>query len=927
MKNSKRVIFVICLLLVFSLYLYVSVRGEYLQILSIGQEYIPVFKTNLKQEMIIFGVSFAFVYLATYITTVFIKKGLKKFFLEDKQEMPKLPNKSISLLFAILAGIFCTHTIMQKVILACNSTFFAQNDPVFGLDIGYYIFQKPFIETSILYLIGFLAILCLYIAGYYIIVFNKFFDQGISMETLKKNAFLKQLIVNATLIIILISIFTVINIQNTVFDKLLTVGNNIALTGAGTIDVTVRVWGYRIFAGLIIICLIFALIYLKKKNFKKLTITASILPIYLVGLFIVMVMANLIYVGSNKLDKEKDYIGYNIEYTKNAYDINTEEIEIENSGTITTEDIDTNKNVINNINILNNEAVLANLEEYQTSLGYYTFKNTKVGLYDIDGEKTLVYVSPREIVSNETRTNSSKTYEYTHGYGTIVTSASTTDSTGHLNYIKSGFAETDTNLNIKQPRIYFGMQTNTSIIVNADEKMEYDYPITSTTNSYNTYNGKAGLKLNYFDRLILGLKEKNFKLAFSGDVTEESSIIASRNILNRVKKVMPYLLYDENPYMVITDDGELVWVIDAYTISNQYPYSQRTNITLSDGTSQDINYIRNSVKVLINAYDGTMEFYITDRNDPIVMAYWKMYPDLFQDKDKQLPETVANHITYSKFLYDIQAQVLEIYHDVQAEVLYRADDIWSIGAENTSKLTSLSGTKINSYYTMLKTVDSNEAELGLVIPYTVQGKQNINSYLVGTYDSKTQTPKLTLYKFNSNTATLGTIQLDSLIEQDETISKEINALNVPGTKISKNIMVVPINNTLLYVEPIYQLMLNEKDKNPIPTLKKVVVASGNKVAIGNDLTSALKNLLSKEAVSIDVGTDDLDTLINEIIKANKNLENSNASNNWEMIGKDMSKLQTLIKQLEDMYEAEENKKEEQSSGLIQDLVNNVENNS
>lgn len=925
MKNKKRVIFVVCLLIIFGLYMYISIRGEYLQILGIGQEYVNIFKENLKQRGLIFASSFIFVYIATYITTIYIKKGLKKFFEEDKKEMPKLPNKSICLLFAIMAGAFCTQTITQKAILAFNSSFFAQNDPVFNLDIGYYVFQKPFIENAIIYLIGLVAILSLYIAAYYIIVFNKFFDEGISMETLKKNSFIKQLIANTSIIIVLISIFTIINIQNMVFDNLVNIGDNISINGAGLVDVTVRVWGYRIFAILIIVCLIVGLIYLKNKKFKKLAITASLIPAYLLCLFLVMVGVDLIFVKTNELDKEKDYIGYSIKYTKDAYGINTEEIEIENSGTITNEDIEQNKDVINNVNILNNEVVLTNLEEYQTSLGYYTFKNTKIGLYNINGEEKLVYISPREILSNETRTYNSQTYEYTHGYGIIAVSASNTDSTGYLNYIKSGFIETQEGLIITQPRIYFGMQTNTGIVVNTDEKMEYDYPLTSTSNSYNTYDGKAGLKLGFIDRFILGIKEKNLKLAFLGETTEESSIIASRNIIERAKKVMPYLIYDENPYMVVTDEGKLVWVLDAYTISNQYPYSQKTDITFSNGTSKEINYIRNSVKVLIDAYDGTMKFYITDRTDPIVMSYWKMYKGLFQDKDKQLPEAVANHVVYSKFLYDIQSQMLEIYHDVQAEVLYRADDIWAIGAENTSKVTSLTGTKIDSYYTMVKTVDKDKAELGLVIPYTIKGKQNIKSYLVGTYDSKKQESKLTVYKFSSNMANLGTIQLDSLIEQDEKISKEINALNVTGAKIYKNIMVVPINNTLLYVEPIYQLMLNEKDQNPIPTLKKVVVASGNKVAIGNDLSLALKNLLSQEAVSVEVGTDDTDTLINEIIKANKNLEESNQSNNWEMIGRDMAKLQTLIKELEETYEEPE-KDEEEKTSIIKNVVNNIENN-
>lgn len=927
MKNKKRKIFVTLLLIIFSLSLYVSLRGEYLHILGIGEEFLEIFKENLKQKAIVFACGFLFTYIATYITTVIIKKGLKRFFEEDKKEMPKLPNKSISLLFGILAGLFVTNTITQKAILAFNSTWFAKTDPIFNLDIGYFVFQKPFIETVVLYLIGLVAILTLYVAAYYIIVFNKFFDEGINMETLKKSIFIKQLIVSVVIIVILASAFIVIKVQDTVFDEYITVGDDIKLTGAGLVDVTVEVWGYRIFAILILVCLVFALVYFKQRKYKKMNITIAIIPAYLVLLFLVMVGVELIYVNSDELDKEKDYIGYSIEYTKNAYNINIDEIELENSGTITTEDIEQNKDVINNVNILNEDTVLTHLEEYQTNLGYYTYKNTKVGLYEIDGEKTLAYVSPREILSNETRTYNSKTYEYTHGYGVIMTSASKTEGAGHLDYIKSGFVETDDGITLTEPRIYFGMQTNTSIVINKDKTVEYDYPLTSTTNSYNTYDGKAGLNLNFLDRLILGIKEGNLKLAFSEDTTGESSIITSRNIVERAKAVMPYLIYDEEPYMVVTDDGELVWVLDAYTVSAQYPYSKKTNIEFTNGTSQEINYIRNSVKVLINAYDGTMKFYITDRTDPIVMAYWNMYSELFEAPEEKMPEDIAKHIVYPKFLYDVQAEMLEIYHDVQAEVLYRADDIWQVATENTSKLTSLNGTQIDSYYTMVKTVDSEEAELGLVVPYTIKGKQNINSYLVGTYDSESQKLKLTVYKFKSDTAILGTIQLDALIEQDETISNEIQALNVTGAKITKNIIVVPINNTLLYVEPIYQLMLNEKNQEPVPILKKVVVASGNKVAIGNNLSEALNNLLSQEAVSIKVESNDLDALISEIIKANNNLAESNQSNNWEMIGRDMAKLQTLIEQLEKTYEPPEEDEETEKTSIIQEIVNNIENNS
>jgi len=346
--------------------------------------------------------------------------------------------------------------------------------------------------------------------------------------------------------------------------------------------------------------------------------------------------------------------------------------------------------------------------------------------------------------------------------------------------------------------------------------------------------------------------------------------------------------------MVITDEGKLVWVLDAYTVSNSYPYSQMTIIQKSNGQTEKLNYIRNSVKVLIDSYDGTMKFYITDTTDPIVMAYWNMYPTLFEDKSEKIPQDIAKHFVYPKYLYNIQKDILKQYHNVQPEVLYRADDIWDIAKENTSKVSSLLGTNIEQYYTMVKTKGTDEAELGLVVPYTIVNKQNINAYLVGTCDENGE-KHLKLYRFNTDEPILGTLQLDALIEQDETISKELESIAVTGTKIEKNIIVVPIDNTLLYIEPIYQVLQNENQNAPI--LKKVIAASGNKVAIGNDVQEALQNLVSQAAVSIKIDATNVDALIKEIVEANENLKESSKSNDWQLIGRDIDKLQGLIDQL------------------------------
>ena len=903
MKNKKRAVLVIVFLILLAIYIAVTVRGEYLQTLEIGEQYVEVFKQNIRYKVGVVLVNFAVLYIATYITTRFIKRGLKKFFEDEKKEMPRLPNKSISLILSVIISLISSNFITEKVMLAFNTAWFGIYDPIFNMDIGYYMFQKPFIEAIIIYFIALLAIYSIYIAVYYIIVFNKYFEKGIDRTTLRKNTFIKQLGTNVMLIVLGLVAITLVKVQDVVNSKFLTLSDGTNLYGAGLIEATIKTWGYRIFAFVILISAIMAIVNFKKENFKKIMKWICIIPAYLVVLFVVMLGFDLIYVNNNELDKEKIYIEKNIEFTKNAYGINVDEIEIENSGTITKDEVNKNQDVINNVNILNEETVLANLEQYQTNSGYYSYNTTKPGIYNIDGEENLVYISPREIVSNDTRTYNNKTYEYTHGYGIIISSANSVDENGNLKYVQSEFEDKNNKIKITEPRIYFGLQTNEPIVTNAKNKQEYDYPLTSTTSSTNTYEGKAGLKLGFLDRVILGIKEKNLGMAFSGNVTKESNIITTRNVIERAKTIMPYLKYDKEPYMVITDEGKLVWVLDAYTTSNNYPYSQETIIEY-DGLKEKINYIRNSIKVIIDAYDGTTEFYITDKSDPIAIAYSNIYQTLFKDGE-EIPQDISKYMVYPKYLYNIQAEILEKYHNVQPEVLYRADDVWDVAKESTTRTTSAAtGTDIEPYYTMVKLTNNNSAELGLVLPYTIAEKQNITSYLVATCDSQNN-KKLTLYKFKSGSSILGTIQLDSLVEQDEKILNELNALNVTGTKIQKNIIIVPINNTLLYVEPIYQIMLNNKSQ--VPQLRKIVVASGNKVAIGNNIEEAVTNLLSQEAISIEVEAEDKNELIKQIINANNNLEESNKSNNWEMIGKDMAKLQQLINQLRTMVEQEEKK--------------------
>lgn len=346
-----------------------------------------------------------------------------------------------------------------------------------------------------------------------------------------------------------------------------------------------------------------------------------------------------------------------------------------------------------------------------------------------------------------------------------------------------------------------------------------------------------------------------------------------------------------------------------------YPYSTYTEIEYN-GQKRGINYIRNSIKVIINSYTGEIKFYITDRTDPIAMAYRKVYPRLFQDLDNEIPVSIQEKFVYPEFLYNVQSTMLQEYHNTKADVLYRSDDTWQKATYKNGQSVKR-GNTLGAYYTMVSNKDGDNT-IGLIQMYTQKDKQNINAYLIGTVENGQN--KLRLKVLYSDTRILGPTQLDMQIEQDEIIQNEINILSVTGAKVTKNMIIVPIENTLLYIEPIYQTLVNESN---LPVLKKVIVASGNKVAIGDDLKEAIENLISQYATNIVLeSTEDLEGILDAIIRANKNLSNSLDSNNWELMGTDIQKLQNLINTLENQIEID--KKESKDKNNIINKDENVE---
>ena len=892
MKESIKRIIVIIFIVLIAIFTFISTRGSFLEYKELGEKYVSIFKTNLTYRYTIMAINFLVTFTIMFFTNRGIKKGLKVFFDEEKKEMPKLFNKSISLVIAVISSIVVGIVFTPKVILYASNVSFEKTDLIFNLDISFYMFLEPLIKMGLIYIMIILAFLIVYSMIYYILVFNKYFE-GIDKETLKNSFLVKHIIKHTRFLSIVFAIYTLIGTLDIVFSGFITTSSKLQLTGAGVTDVTIKIVGNIIFSILIVISIFMATSNLKKGNKSKLIKNILVIPAYLVFMFVVMVGFDLIYVSSNKYDKEKKYIERNIEYTKQAYGINAENETIDYSGTITTDEIKENRNILDNAVIINKKQALEKLNQEQSEKGYYTYVTAGIDKYTLNDNIKLVYVSPREILNNK-RTYNSKTFEYTHGYGAILTSATSTTEDGDIEYLKNDALESNY---IKTPQIYYGLKTDNAVAVGETNQKEYDYTDNKENEYTSSYNGNSGLKLGFFDRLILGIKTQNIGLVFSGQITNNTKILINRNIIKRAKLVLPNVIYDENPYVVVNNNGEMFWVLDAYTISSNYPYSTYTNIRY-DGERKTINYIRNSIKVIINCYDGSMKYYITDETDPVAMAYRKVYPNIFENINTKIPEDISEKFVYPKFLYDIQASMLEEYHNTKSEVLYRGDDSWKKTSYVATQNNKTVNTTLDSYYTMVE-----GENIGLIQMYSPNGKQSLTAYLTGTVEKGKN--KLKINKISSGESILGLTQLDIKISQDENMKAEIDALTVTGAKITKNIMVVPVENTIIYIEQIYQTKTNESDT---PLLKKVVVASGNKMAIGNNLEESLENLVSQEATSIDINTtEDLNGIIESIIKANKNLSNSMNSKNWELIGSDINALQGLIDTLEVQHKKDKEK--------------------
>ncbi len=604
--------------------------------------------------------------------------------------------------------------------------------------------------------------------------------------------------------------------------------------GAGFTDVTITLWMYRILCGLAVLSAIMFIVQMGRKKYKSLlTVPVIMIMVGLVGTGAGMLIQNFV-VSPDEINKESQYLERNIQYTQYAYQLDDVDIKaFAADNKLTSADINENVETINNIRINDFDPAQQFYNQTQSIRQYYTFHDVDVDRYMINGKYTQTFLSAREI--DETKIDTSwlnRHLKYTHGYGATLSRVDKVTSSGQPDVLIGNIPpESEVEeIEITRPEIYFGELSNEYIVVNTDEK-EFDYP-DGQSNKYTMYKGKAGIKLNFFNRVLFSIKEGSLKLLVSSNIDSDSKIIIYRNVIDRVRKIMPRLSYEEDPYMV-TVDGKLYWMMDAYTTSSYYPYSEPI-----DGNTGSTNYIRNSVKVVVDAYNGDTNFYVVDQNDPIAATYQKIYPTLFKNFD-EMPEGLKSHIRYPNYLFKIQASVYAKYHMEDVNVFYQREDMWDIASE----IYGMEKTQMTPNYYIAKLPGEEKAEFFNSIPFTPKSKQNMTALMVARNDGENY-GQLVLYQFPKSRTIYGPEQIEAQIDQNTEISKEFSLWTSAGTKYRRgNMFIIPINTSILYVEPVYL----EATNSSIPEVKRIIVAYNDKIAYEETLADCLISLFGDKA--------------------------------------------------------------------------------
>jgi uncharacterized membrane protein (UPF0182 family) len=880
---------------------------------------------------------------ATGIAGAFLSAGIVSL-LTYSVPLKKSYLKKFALGLAFVVGGIWGYSNWQVMLKFWFSVPVGVSEPVLGIDSGFYLFTLPFLDRiySLLIILTVISIGALLFTS-----FLKFDEKGTLRADfsgfdryISSKPYTNILVAGSFLIFVL------------AFDKYLSrfhlMFSELGIVrGPGWTDVNILLPAYNII--IVLMILLGAALLIKparatlQKFYSKLrirnvssepvlliSVLVTIVVIWFIGLTAIPGLFQWLRVEPNEITFEKPYIENNIRLTRFGFNLqNIEEKEYPAKNVFNKQMVENNKSTFENVRLWDWRALDDVYKQFQEIRLYYEFKDVDIDRYTFNNEYRQVMVSAREMESSnlpkQSQTFVNTRFKYTHGYGITLTTVNDFTPEGLPNLLikdippKSKYPE----LQVKQPQIYYGELTDSYVIVNSDEP-EFDYP-SGEQNVNIKYPGKGGIQIsNLWRKFLFGWKFDGTKFFFSGYPNSKSRIMFHRQIMDRIRTLAPFLEFDRDPYIVLGDDGRLYWIIDAYTTSNYFPYSESFNSTehigykegdqtriLTTNTAPElngINYIRNSVKVVVDAFNGSVDFYIFDENDPLIKVWDNIFPGLFKKKS-QMPESLMKHVRYPIDFLMVQGLVYAKYHMTNPTVFYNQEDLWIRATEKYYNEVR----PVDPYYIMWQLPKTHNAEFVLILPFTPKNRQVSIGWIAGMCDGNNY-GRFIAYKFPKEKSVLGPQQVETKIDQDSFLSGQLSLWDQRGSNVIRgNVLAIPVDETIIYVEPIYL----QAETAAYPELRLVTVMHNDNLSYAETFQEALKGLYGEApskpaAEKEETGIVKKETSIDEKIKqANDAFENYlkfQGQKQFQKAAGELEKLQNVLKELTRHSESNSDKK-------------------
>ena len=798
-----------------------------------------------------------------------------------------LPAALVLALFIALAVSSGWMPVLQFL----NQTPFGVTDPVFGRDLGYYVFTLP-IVGGVLGLLMFLVVVALLASGALyalrgdVVIYRK-------NLTIEPSARLHLALLLAVLFVLTALRVYLVRLPGTLFST------NGPLFGASYANLHGTIIGLKLagLAALVGAALVVAGARSKRLGRNALLAVAIYFGVSLLGVVVYPAVVQRLIVAPNELNKETPQLRYHIDATRRAWGLDRVLVrDLSGEAALTERDIQANRTTIDNVRLWDRDPLLQTFGQLQEIRTYYDFVSVDDDRYMIDGRYRQVMLSPRELnsASLPTRTFINERLTFTHGMGLTLGPVNEVTEEGlPVLFVKNLPPASTVSVAVRRPEIYFGELTDTWVFANTGQA-EFDYP-SGDENIFASYKGNGGVRVGGFlRRLVLSAYFRSLKVLLSSDITSQSRAMYIRNIRQRARTALPFLIFDADPYMVIDAGGRLRWILDGYTATTRYPYSE----PLQNG----VNYMRNSVKVVIDAYDGTVTAYLADPTDPLVRTFAKIFAGIFQPLDS-MPADLRAHLRYPEDLFHVQSELYGAYHMAEPDIFYHREDQWQ------KPVLSMAPERPDPFlrHMVMRLPEERQAEFILMVPFTPRGKDNLASWMVARNDGE-HYGELVVYRFPKQSLVFGPTQIVNRINQDTEIARQVALWDQGGSQVIRgNLLVIPIEESLIYVMPLYLRAQGGR----IPELKRVVVAYQNRVVMEETLDAGLAQLFGGgaeaaraparvaatpgAAPATNARAADLARRANESYR--RALEAQRAGD-WARYGEELRRLEDLLRQLQ-----------------------------